>query len=146
MVMLPKFIAPGVTPSVPVVVVALPLKATATDESVAFDPMARLAVSVPEVVGEKVTDRFALTPGAREKGSVGPATVKLLPVTLADEIVRLDPPVFETVSAWLWLLPTETFPKFRLAEVLRYPAPAPIPNKAPVEMPRCPVRMPHAVP
>ena len=64
-VMLPKFKAPGVTPSVPVVVVALPLRATVADESVAFDAMTRLAVSVPELVGAKVTDKFALAPGAR---------------------------------------------------------------------------------
>jgi hypothetical protein len=63
--MLPKFMAPGVTPSVPVVVVALPLRATVADESVAFDAMTRLAVSVPELIGAKVTDKFALAPGAR---------------------------------------------------------------------------------
>ncbi len=146
MVTLPKLNEPGVTPSVPVVLLAEPLRATVTEGSAAVDAMARLAVSVPELVGEKVTARFVLAPAASEYGSAGPLTANPLPVTLADEIVRLDPPVFETVSVWLWLLPVETLPKLRLAEVLRYPAPAPVPDKAPLELPRCPVRIPHAVP
>lgn len=63
--MLPKFIAPGVTPSVPVVVIALPLRATVAEESVAFDAITRPAESVPELVGANVTESFVLAPAAR---------------------------------------------------------------------------------
>ena len=57
---------PGVTPSVPLVVVAAPLSETPTDGSDAFEAIARLAVSVPELVGEKTIVRFALEPAAKE--------------------------------------------------------------------------------
>ena len=50
----------------PLVVVAVPLRATATDGSDAFEVIARLAVSVPDLVGENVTDRVALEPAGRE--------------------------------------------------------------------------------
>jgi hypothetical protein len=60
MVTLPKLMEPGATPNVPLVVVAVPLSETATDGSDAFDAIARLALSVPELVGENFTVRFAL--------------------------------------------------------------------------------------
>jgi len=90
---------PGVILSVPLVVVAVPLRETVTAGSDAFDAMARLAALVPELVGANVTARFVLVPAAREYGSGSPLIVKPLPVTLAAEIVRFDPPVFEMVSA-----------------------------------------------
>jgi len=45
--------------------------------------------------------------------------VKPLPVTPALEIVRLVPPVFDRVSALVWLLPMAMLPKFRLEGALR---------------------------
>jgi hypothetical protein len=57
---------PGVTPSVPLVVVAVPLSETATDGSDALEVMARLAMSVPELVGENFIVRFVLEPAANE--------------------------------------------------------------------------------
>jgi hypothetical protein len=66
MVTLPKFMEPGATPSVPLVFVAVPLSETITDGSAAFDAIARLAVSVPELVGENVTDMAALEPAGSE--------------------------------------------------------------------------------
>jgi len=89
MVTLLKFMEPGVTPSVPLIVVAVPLSETATDGSAAFDAIERLAVSVPELIGEKFTARLALEPAAKEYGRVSPLTVKPGPVTLAAEMVRL---------------------------------------------------------
>ena len=64
-VTLPKLIEPGVTASVPLVVVPLPLRETFTLGSDAFEASVRVAFSVPDVLGEKVTDRFALAPAAR---------------------------------------------------------------------------------
>ena len=66
MVTLPKLMEPGVIPNVPLVELAEPLSATAMDGSDAFELIARLAVSVPALVGEKVTVRFALEPAAKE--------------------------------------------------------------------------------
>jgi hypothetical protein len=50
----------------PLVVVAVPLSETVTDGSTALDAMARPAVSVPDLVGENVTDSVALEPAGRE--------------------------------------------------------------------------------
>jgi hypothetical protein len=51
---------------VPLVVVPLPVRETVTDEFAAFDAMARLALFAPEIVGENVSERFALAPAAKE--------------------------------------------------------------------------------
>jgi len=111
MVTLPKLMEPGVTPRVPLVVAAVPLRGTATEASVAFEAMVRLAVLVPGLVGEYVTDKLALAPAAKDKGKASPLKVKLLPVMVAAEIVRPAVPVFDRVSACIWLLPTATLPK-----------------------------------
>ena len=44
-----------------------------------------------------------------------------LPLTVAAEMVRLDPPEFVRVSACVWLLPTGTLPRFMLEGALRKP-------------------------
>jgi len=64
-VTLPKLIEPGVTESVPLVVVPLPFKETFMLGSDPFELKVSVALSGPDVVGEKVTDRFALAPAAR---------------------------------------------------------------------------------
>lgn len=38
--------------------------------------------------------------------------MKLLLFTVADEMIRLAPPVFVRVSDCVWLLPTMTLPRF----------------------------------
>jgi hypothetical protein len=72
--------------------------------------------------------------------------VKPLPVTPAFEIVRLVPPVFDRVSALVWLLPMAMLPKLRLEGALRQPGPpVPVPDKRPVALAKCPLRLPQAV-
>jgi hypothetical protein len=56
---------PGVTPSVPLEIVTLPVRETVTVASEAFEISVSAASSVPEVVGENVTDIFAAVPDAR---------------------------------------------------------------------------------
>jgi hypothetical protein len=64
---LPKLMDPGVTLSVPFDgLVAVPLKETVTDGSDAFELITRFAESVPELVGENATEKFALVPAASE--------------------------------------------------------------------------------
>jgi len=66
-VTVPKLMEPGVTLSAPPLeLVAVPLRETATDGSDAFDVIIRFAESVPELVGENVTERFALVPADKE--------------------------------------------------------------------------------
>jgi len=61
----PKLIDPGVTASVPVVVVPPPLSETFSVGSDPFEVSVSVVLLVPDVIGEKVTDRFALAPAAR---------------------------------------------------------------------------------
>ena len=55
--------------------------------------------------------------------------MKPLPFTVAEEMVRLDPPVFERVNGWVWLLPTITEPRFMLDGTLKKPWATPVPEK-----------------
>jgi hypothetical protein len=64
-VTLPKLIETGVTPTVPLEVVAVPDRDTETDESDAVELIESVAVSVPVVLGVNVTDKLALAPAAR---------------------------------------------------------------------------------
>ena len=74
------------------------------------------ALAFPGVGGANLTDAVVLAPTATVFGSVSPVTVKaLLPVTFAAEIVTEAFPVLLSVTVWLALLPTATWPKFRLA-------------------------------
>ena len=96
---LPKLIEPGVTARVPLVTVPLPLRETFTLGSEPLDVSVSATLSVPDVLGENVTDKFALAPAARLYGRLNPLTLNPLPPTVAAEIVKLDPPVFHTASA-----------------------------------------------
>lgn len=64
-VTLPKLIEPGVNVSVPLAIVPLPVREMLAVESEASEVRVRIALSVPEAVGEKLTGRFALVPAAR---------------------------------------------------------------------------------
>lgn len=41
------------------------------------------------------------------------------PDTAADEILRVDAPVFDTVRTCVWLVPTNVFPRFMVEGALR---------------------------
>ena len=64
-VTVPKLIETGVSASVPVAVVAVPDRATATEGSDASELRARVAEAVPATVGANTTDKLALAPAAR---------------------------------------------------------------------------------
>ena len=70
---------------------------------------------LPAIVGEYVTFKVTLAPGAIVFGVVIPETPNGPPLTLIREIVRLEPPTLLTVAVPLPVLPTVTVPKFRLA-------------------------------
>jgi hypothetical protein len=61
-VTLPKLINEGVTPTVPVEVVPLPVRETPTDGSEALELKESVALLVPVAEGVKVTDRLTLPP------------------------------------------------------------------------------------
>lgn len=61
-----------------------------------------------------------------------------LPLTVAAEMVRGDPPEFDSVSACVWLLPTGTLPRLMLEGALRKPGVdvlSPFPESATVLLP-----------
>jgi hypothetical protein len=103
----PKLTDPGETLRVPAAIGAVPVpdKAIATLGSEAFEARARVAVADPAALGANMTERFALWPAASMYGNVSPLTLKTEPVRVAEEIVRLDPPEFDTVSTCDWVAP-----------------------------------------
>ena len=94
----PKLIDAGERLIVEVEVVAVPDNVTATEGSEALELIVRVAASVPATVGANITERVALAPDASVYGKVNPLTLKPVPLTLSEEIVRPEPPVLETVS------------------------------------------------
>ncbi len=70
--------------------------------------------SLPAIVGEYVTFKVALTPGAIVLEVVMPETPNGPALTLIREIVRSEPPTLLTVAVPLPVLPTVMVPKFRL--------------------------------
>ena len=125
----PKLIDPGLTASVPFVAVPVPLRETLTVGSDALDVNARVALYAPELIGEKVIERFVLVPGDIVYGKESPLKVNPEPVIAAFEMVRADPPVLEMVRAWDWLLPTVTDPKLTLPGALKKPPATPVPTR-----------------
>jgi hypothetical protein len=72
----------------------------------AVEVILTLPLAEPLVVGEKSTVKEVLWPAFNVKGKASPLKLKPLPVAVAAEIVRLDPPVLVKVSDKLPLLPT----------------------------------------
>jgi len=105
---------PGVTPNVPLDVVPLPVRGTATEGSDALELRERVALAVPVVDGANVTERLVLAPAAKLYGNVRPVTLKPVPFTVAPEIVRLDPPELDKLSGFVWLVPIVMVPRFML--------------------------------
>jgi hypothetical protein len=119
MVTLPKLMEPGVTPNVPLDVVPLPVRDTLTDGSDALELRESAALTGPVVDGVKVTERLVLLPAAKVYGKVRPLTLKPVPLTVAPEIVRLDPPELDTLSSFVWLLPIVMLPRFMLVGAVK---------------------------
>ena len=65
-----------------------------------------LPLAAPLAVGEKSTVNDVLWPAVRVNGKDSPLKLNPVPLAVADEIVRLVPPVLVSVSDKLVLLPT----------------------------------------
>jgi hypothetical protein len=113
-VTLPKLREPGVTPNVPLDVVPLPVRGTPTEGSDALELRESVALAVPVVDGVNVTERLVLPPAAKVYGNVKPLTPKPVPLTVALEMVRLEPPELDKLSSFVWLVPIVTVPRFML--------------------------------
>ena len=71
-----------------------------------FEVMLTLPQAAPLVVGEKSTVNDVLWPPVNVKGKDRPLKLNPLPLAVAAEIVRLDPPELVRVSDSVWELPT----------------------------------------
>jgi hypothetical protein len=74
-----------------------------------FEPlevMLTLPLAAPLAVGEKSTVKDLLWPAVSVKGKDRPLRLNPVPLAVAAEIVRLEPPVLVSVSDKLVLLPT----------------------------------------
>jgi hypothetical protein len=79
-----------------------------------FDVIVTVPLADPLVLGAKTTVNEVLCPAVKFKGKLRPLKLKPLPLAIAAEIVRLDPPLLVSVSDKLELLPTCTVPNARL--------------------------------
>jgi hypothetical protein len=70
---------------------------------------------LPVIVGEYVTFKVTLAPGAIVLGVVIPVTPNGPPLMLTRDTIRFEPPTLLTVAVPLPVLPTVTVPRFRLA-------------------------------
>jgi hypothetical protein len=71
-----------------------------------FEVMLMLPLAEPLVVGEKSTLNDVLWPAVNVKGKDRPLKLNPVPLAVAAEIVRLEPPVLVSVSDKLVRLPT----------------------------------------
>src|SRR5262245_51953801 len=76
---------------------------------------ARLPLALPPTFGVNTMLKVKLWPALSVVGTLRPLRVKPAPVRVACEICRAEPPELVSVSERVWLLPTCTLPKLRLA-------------------------------
>jgi len=100
--------------------------------TVGFDPLSLIVIppfTKPLDWGANVTLKLVLCPGESVNGGVNPLKLKPLPVAVAWEILRLEPPEFVRVSEVVRLLPIETLPKPMLAgDAAKEPALTAVPD------------------
>lgn len=88
--------------------------AAAVGEFVALLRTERLPVTLPAVVGLKVTLKLVFCPAANVNGRAGPVKLKPVPVPAAWDSVTLKLPVFVITTGRVLLVFTVTSPKLRL--------------------------------
>ena len=74
-----------------------------------FDPlevMVTLPLAAPAVVGANFTEKVVLCPAVKVAGRASPLKLNPVPLALAAEIVRVDPPELVSVSDKVVLLPS----------------------------------------
>jgi hypothetical protein len=108
-------------------VTAVPVSGTASVGFVAVELIVSVPLITPALAGANLTLKVAVCPLVTVAGKVGPVKLNPLPEAEALEIVTLEPPVFETVTAFDWLFPIVTVPKFTLLGLeVRDPAANPV--------------------
>ena len=124
----PKLKLVGLTVSWNVAATPVPLRAMAVGEFGALLTSDTLPVTLPVVLGAKVTLKMADWPTARVKGKVSPLVLKPAPVTVACEMVRLAVPELVKVTLCEAVVPTRTLPMAMLVGATVRPAWTPLPE------------------
>jgi hypothetical protein len=93
-----------------------------------LEVMLTLPLAAPAVVGANFTENVVLCPVVKVTGKVRPLKLKPVPLALAAEMVRVDPPELVRVSERVVLLPSSTLPKARLVGLaVSVPCVTPVP-------------------
>jgi hypothetical protein len=92
--------------------VHVPERATLTDGVAELFTSVSVPVKVPAVVGAKLTVSVEEDPAGMVSGSVVGGSLKPVPDTDTDVMVRVAFPEFEIVTVWLLVLPVVMLPKF----------------------------------
>ena len=95
----------------------VPLRAIDSGEFEASLVTVNVAFAAPRTVGANCTCTVALCPTGTEAEGLPPITVKPVPVISADAIFTAAVPVLVTVTLWVLVLPTFTFPNATEAEL-----------------------------
>ena len=99
-------------------VIPVPLRETAIAELVASLARAMLPESLPGLGGANWSWNAWFCPAAMETEDIPPKTLNPVPVMVACEMVTIPEPVLLKVKVWELLLPTGTFPKLKLVELV----------------------------
>jgi len=91
--------------------VPVPERATLTDGVAELFTRVNVPVKVPAVEGAKLTVNSEDNPAGMVSGSVTGGSLKPVPDTDTDVMVRLAVPEFETVTVWLLVFPVVMLPK-----------------------------------
>ena len=138
----PKLRLAGLAPSWPRVT-PVPDSDTFRVEFDAVDAIARLPVTLPAVVGVKITLKLMLWPALKDVGKVKPLVLNS-DDALAAEMVMLFPLEFVRVSASVCELFSETLVKPKLDGVaVSWPEVIPVPDNGKVTDPSMPSRLPR---
>jgi hypothetical protein len=92
----------------------LPLSATVAGEPAALLVIVTPPVTLPAVVGLKITLKVNFCDGDRVTGTLAPLNEKPVPLILICEIWTFELPVLVTVSVCVEETPVSTLPKFTL--------------------------------
>jgi hypothetical protein len=94
-----------------------PVKLTVAGEFTALLATETVPVKLLTLVGENAIDNIAVCPAASVEGGAVPVVLNPLPETVIWAMLRLEFPVFVSVTVWVPLPPTATLPKLKLLGV-----------------------------
>jgi hypothetical protein len=117
----PNATLPGLAINVELVVTPVPTMLTTWGEPGALSVKVMLPVPAPADVGANCALKERLCPAVKVVGRESPLIPKPVPATVARLIVRLELPLFISLTLWVPLCPTTTFPNVKADGVIAKP-------------------------